>query len=371
MPAGTLRPDWPGRDADEALTALYHAHFRSLARIAALLAGDSMKAEEIVQDAFVATFRAWRRMQDGDKALGYLRRAVVTRTRSRKAAPPPRIPGTPLVAVLSSLPDRQREALVLTYYADWPESQIAAAMGIGRHALNAHIRRGMSALQIDRAELLFNDMNMSSDPADLTSAAAIRIAAMTLFAERGYAGVTVRQIASAAGVSPALVIHHYGSKERLRAVLEERVAAFVESMLAELARIQEEDASTSIAELFADQLEREPALAGYVRRLLCDGGPAGAALFERLYQATRSGMRALEQAGIVRPSGDDPVRDAFLLSNDLAMLLLRPLISQVTGVDPLARDGLVRWSAEAFDVYSGGIFVAAAPKEGGRRDERH
>ena len=165
MLAGSPRRDWPGRDADEALTALYHAHFRSLARIAVLLAGDSTKAEEIVQDAFVATYRAWRCMQDGDKALGYLRRAVVTRARSRKAAPPgqpgrprglvgagqptPRIPGTPLVAVLSSLPDRQREALVLKYYADWPESQIAAAMGISRHALNAHIRRGMSTLQID------------------------------------------------------------------------------------------------------------------------------------------------------------------------------------------------------------------------------
>ena len=387
MPAGSPRRERPGRDADEALTALYHAHFRPLARIAALLAGDSLKAEEIVQDAFVATYRAWRRMQDGDRALDYLRRAVVTRTRSRKAASPgqpgrprglfgagqptTRIPGTPLVAMLSSLPDRQREALVLTYYADWPESQIAAAMGISRHALNAHIRRGMSALQIAQTELMFNNMNMSSDPADLTSAAAIRIAAMKLFAERGYDGVTVRQIASAAGVSPALVIHHYGSKERLRAVLEERVAAFVESMLAELTRVQEEGASTSIAELFADQLEREPALAGYVRRLLCDGGPAGAALFERLYQATRSGMRALEQAGIVRPSGDDPVRDAFLLSNDLAMLLLRPLISQVTGIDPLARDGLVRWSAEVFDVYSGGVFMPSAPKEAGTRDKRH
>jgi len=186
---------------------------------------------------------------------------------------------------------------------------------------------------------------------------------MGLFAERGYAGVTVRQIASAAGVSPALVIHHYGSKERLRAVLEERVAAFVESMLAELARIQEEGGSASVAELFADGLEREPALAGYVRRLLCDGGPAGAALFERLYQATQAGMLALRQAGIVRPSRDDQVRDAFLLSNDLAMLLLRPYISQVTGIDPLARDGLVRWSAEVFDVYSGGVFAPAVPAQ--------
>ena len=84
---------------------------------------------------------------------------------------------------------------------------------------------------------------------------------MELFAERGYAEVTVRQIASAAGVSPALVIHHYGSKDKLRAVLEERVAAFVESMLAELARAPEQGGSSTVAELFASRLDREPAMA--------------------------------------------------------------------------------------------------------------
>lgn len=187
---------------------------------------------------------------------------------------------------------------------------------------------------------------------------------MELFAERAYADVTIRQIAAAAGVSPALVIHHYGSKEKLRAVLEERVAAFVESMLADLTGVKDEASSASVAQLFADRLEREPAMAGYVRRLLCDGGQAGLALFERLYQAARAGMQVLEQAGIVRPSRDQPVRDAFLLSNDLAMLLLRPHILQVTGIDPLARDGLLRWSAEVFDVYSNGVF-AAAPGPGG------
>jgi TetR/AcrR family transcriptional regulator, regulator of cefoperazone and chloramphenicol sensitivity len=212
---------------------------------------------------------------------------------------------------------------------------------------------------LDRAVRLFNNINMSSDPADLTSAAAIRIAAMELFAEHGYSDVTVRQIASAAGVSPALVIHHYGSKENLRAVLQERVAGFVESMLADLAGAPEQGGSASVAQLFADWLEREPAMAGYVRRLLCDGGPAGVGLFERLYQATRAGMQAMERAGVVRPSRDEPVRNAFLLSNDLAMVLLRPHIAQVVGIDPLARDGLVRWSAEVFDVYSGGVFTPA------------
>jgi AcrR family transcriptional regulator len=145
-----------------------------------------------------------------------------------------------------------------------------------------------------------------------------------LFAEQGYAAVTVRQIAAAAGVSPAPVIHHYGSKEQLRAAIDERVAAFVESMLAALAETPGEGGSASGAELFAVQVEREPAMAAYIRRLLADGSPAGISLFERLYQATQIVMRALSQAGVVRPADDERVRNAFLLANDLAMILLRP-----------------------------------------------
>jgi AcrR family transcriptional regulator len=224
---------------------------------------------------------------------------------------------------------------------------------------------------------LFNNLNVRSVRADQTAAAAIRIAALELFAERGYSGVTIRQIAAAAEVSPALVIHHYGSKEKLRAVLEERVAAFVESMLAELARAPDEGGSASVAELFADRLEREPAMAGYIRRLLVDGGPAGMALYGRLFEVTRDSMRAMEQAGVVRPAQDEPVRSAFLLSNDLALLLLRQPITQVTGIDPLARDGLARWAAAAFDVYASGLFAPAAspvqangmPAEGGQAGE--
>jgi len=51
------------------------------------------------------------------------------------------------MAELSALPARQREALVLRYYANWPDPQIAAAMGIRRSALDRHVRRGMSALR--------------------------------------------------------------------------------------------------------------------------------------------------------------------------------------------------------------------------------
>ena len=91
--------------------------------------------------------RAWRRLRDRDAAIGDLRRTVVTRARSRGAAPLIRPGPDQLMAALRGLPARQREALILKYYTDWPDPQIAAAMGVSGHALNAHIRCGMSALR--------------------------------------------------------------------------------------------------------------------------------------------------------------------------------------------------------------------------------
>jgi DNA-directed RNA polymerase specialized sigma24 family protein len=159
MPGRNVGLGWSGSDADQAVAALYHAHYASLARIAALLVGDGLAAEEMVQDAFASVYRAWRHLRGGEMALDYLRRAVVSRARSHPAASPgprgragagqasPAVPGTPVLTTLRGLPARQREALVLKYYADWPDRQIAAAMGISARALHAHIRRGLSALE--------------------------------------------------------------------------------------------------------------------------------------------------------------------------------------------------------------------------------
>jgi DNA-directed RNA polymerase specialized sigma24 family protein len=148
--------------ADQVVAVLYHAHYRSLTRIAALLVGDTATAENIVQAAFVSLHRAWRYLRDEDSALAHLREAVVTGTRSRDAAsadsptrpgvryasgPGHSSPGTPLQAALQALPAQQREALVLTYYAEWPDAQIAAAMGITGTAVVSHTARGISTLR--------------------------------------------------------------------------------------------------------------------------------------------------------------------------------------------------------------------------------
>ena len=69
-------------DADTALEQLYAAHWRGLVRLAVLLLRDQGAAEEVVQDAFVAMHGRWSRLRDPDKALAYLRQAVVNRSRS-------------------------------------------------------------------------------------------------------------------------------------------------------------------------------------------------------------------------------------------------------------------------------------------------
>jgi RNA polymerase sigma-70 factor (sigma-E family) len=157
--------DW---DADQAVTALYSAHYRSLVRLATLLVRDVATAEEVVQDAFVAMHGAWRRLRDPNKALSYLRQSVVNRSRSvlrhravlEKYAPEG-LPDEPsaengaiaelersaVVKALNTLPARQREALVLRYYGDLSEADIASTMGISRGAVKSHTARGMAALR--------------------------------------------------------------------------------------------------------------------------------------------------------------------------------------------------------------------------------
>ena len=155
-------------DADRAVTAIDTEHYRSLVRLAAFLVRDTATAEEVVQDSFVAMHGAWRRLRDTDKALSYLRQSVVNRSRSvlrhrmvvdkNTPKPPPDMPSaehgaiiqlerSAVVSALRALPDRQREALVLRYYGDLSEAQIASVMGISRGAVKSHTARAMAALR--------------------------------------------------------------------------------------------------------------------------------------------------------------------------------------------------------------------------------
>ena len=180
---------------------------------------------------------------------------------------------------------------------------------------------------------------------------------MRLFARRGAAAVTIRDIAAEAGVSPSLVIHHYGSKQGLREAVDNRAIALVNAFVTELTAASGGGPSASLAAALSSELERDPLLPGYLRRLLVDGGKPAETLFRRLFEAVLSGFATLEAAGLVRPSSDAEVRAAFLLVNDLAVVLLRDQVHEVLGIDPLARSGMERWTAQVLDVYSRGVLT--------------
>lgn len=151
--------------AAHAVTALYRSHALGLTRLAFIVLGDRQSAEDVVQEAFCGLFRVWDRLPDDVNVLGYLRvsvmngcRTVIRRTkRTPRSLPVPPAPSAEAsmlvgeerratVAALRRLPPRQREALVLRYFADLPEQETAEAMGISRGTVKSTTARGLAAL---------------------------------------------------------------------------------------------------------------------------------------------------------------------------------------------------------------------------------
>lgn len=154
--------------AESTLRDLYDRYWVALVRLAGLVLGSSDAAEEVVQDAYVAISRRLDRFADAGDAYGYLRVSVVNGCRSvhrhravvqRKPVPVDPAPAQPeelaerrqrdeqVMALLQTLPRRQREVLVLRYYADASEAEIAETLGVSRGAVKSHAHRGMNALR--------------------------------------------------------------------------------------------------------------------------------------------------------------------------------------------------------------------------------
>jgi len=157
-----------GWDADAAVEQLYATHYRQLVRTSVLLVRDLGTAEEVVQDAFVAMHDRWRTLREPDKAVAYLRQAVVNRSRSvlrhrtvvarHQPVPPAPLPGADedalaserrrtVLDALQQLSPRQREVLTLRYYLDLDEATIADTLGISRGAVKSHASRGAATLR--------------------------------------------------------------------------------------------------------------------------------------------------------------------------------------------------------------------------------
>jgi RNA polymerase sigma-70 factor (sigma-E family) len=151
-------------DRDRSVEAIYREHGLALVRLARLLVDDRESAEDVMQDAFAGLYDRWDRLEDTDTALAYLRTSVVNGSRSvlrrRRTSraygsrPDDVMTAEPadsqallvdehrqIVQALRLLPHRQREVIVLRYWAGLTEATIAASLGISVGAVKSSASR--------------------------------------------------------------------------------------------------------------------------------------------------------------------------------------------------------------------------------------
>jgi RNA polymerase sigma-70 factor (sigma-E family) len=165
-----LRTRSADADRDRVVSDLFSLHHRRLVGLAALLVDDRRAAEDVVQEAFAGLYRRWRHLRDPDAAVAFLNRAVVNggrdalrRKRRAGAAVLQLVPRSELLksaeqsavdqaeherlwAAVTALPTRQRQVLVLRYYLDQSEAEIADTLGVSRGSVKKHASRGIAAL---------------------------------------------------------------------------------------------------------------------------------------------------------------------------------------------------------------------------------
>jgi len=170
----------PERAPGGGLAELYERHAGAAIGLAYLLTGDRYLAEDLVQEAFVRVAGRFRHLRDAGAFEGYLRRTVVNLFTSqlrrrrverayleREASRAPAAVDAPDVAgrdelwrAVQRLPERQRAAVVLRYYEDLSEREVAKLLGCSPAAAKSLIQRGMQALRADVGA----DMDESEEP---------------------------------------------------------------------------------------------------------------------------------------------------------------------------------------------------------------
>ncbi|GAA1779059.1 TetR family transcriptional regulator [Agromyces lapidis] len=189
---------------------------------------------------------------------------------------------------------------------------------------------------------------MSTAPApagDLTARARIIASALDRFAVHGYDAATMRDIAAHAGVSTALVTHHFGTKQALREECDARVVRFI---------AEKQDASTSPAEVLNQVLG---VFGPYLARMLGAGGGSGgeasAVLFDRLLAVARAMIADGAASGWLRPSLDPEAQAAALVLVSVAPFLMLDRLTAWAGGD--AEEALRRISVPLAELYTHGL----------------
>ncbi len=175
-------------------------------------------------------------------------------------------------------------------------------------------------------------------PSDLTSKARIRNAALTLFAQQGEDGTSMRAIATAAGVTVGLVTHHYGTKDGLREAVDTLVVELFADTLSPLPK--EGSARRILAlrdEAVAGMLNANPTIVDYLRRSLLHGAGRPGDVLSRLAALTAEQTRFLRGAGMVSTDRSVTEQTVTTIVRQFGRLLLQPLANRI--VDEFGEPG--------------------------------
>jgi AcrR family transcriptional regulator len=192
---------------------------------------------------------------------------------------------------------------------------------------------------------------------DLTARARIREAALAQFAEHGFERTTIRGIARAAGVSPGLLRHHFGSKQELKDAVDAHV-------MAEIRRANEEVMERSFGASLITRESLRPFQA-YLSRSLVDGSPTFAMLFDQMVSLTEGWIALSDEAYPDEPPfSDRRTRASALTAMALGVQVLHDHVSRAIGVDILSEAGERQLTDAMLDLYSRALvsreFVGAA-----------
>jgi RNA polymerase sigma-70 factor (sigma-E family) len=158
-------------DDDAAFRDYVLTRSTALLRMAIMLTGNRADAEDLLQAALVKTYRSWSKINDRAALDAYVRRAMVNthiswwRRRRLDEYPTDELPDQVVAdharesdmaevvrRALDRLPQRMRAAVMLRYFEDMTEPEIAATLGISLGTVKSTVSRAVARLRID-AEL--------------------------------------------------------------------------------------------------------------------------------------------------------------------------------------------------------------------------
>ena len=190
--------------------------------------------------------------------------------------------------------------------------------------------------------------------------------ATNAFARDGFATTSLRSIAKEAGVSPALVVHHFGSREKL---IEECIVRGLGLWVSEKQQFVDVSLSVAIGQ-WQSSLDKHSQKLQFFRQVLLAGGEPANILFSRMVKEARMMIDAQVEKGQMRKS-DNPDDLALLMTlHGLAPLIMQEQVNSHLGGNFMEPALGARLAGANLEIYRKGIYKTSEPGSGKKKKKK-